>query len=280
MLVSDNKIRPLLSRSKASIMGVINTTPDSFSDGGFFYDIDLALRHALNLVEQGADILDIGGESTRPGAEKVSLQEELDRVIPVVEKLITETDTPISIDTHKADVMREAIMAGASMINDINGLRGDGCLGVVAKAGVSVCIMHMKGKPENMQNAPNYLSVLDEVNGFFNERLSACINAGINRSDLILDPGIGFGKTLQHNLQLLNNIAQVRHQHGCEVLIGVSRKSLIDNLLGRSIDQRLPASLGLAVQAVLNGVKIVRVHDVRETYDAIRMAEAVRNSQI
>ena len=221
--MSVNKIRPLLRQSQASIMGVINTTPDSFSDGGAFFDTDSAIRHALSLVEQGADILDVGGESTRPGAAKVGLQEELDRVIPVIEALKGNTETPISIDTYKPSVMLEAIHAGAAMVNDVNGLRSDGAQACIAKAGVPVCIMHMKGKPEDMQDAPTYNGVLEEVNHFFNERVSSCVESGINHSDIILDPGIGFGKTLQHNLLLLNNTAQIRQQHGCEVLSGVSR---------------------------------------------------------
>ena len=260
-------------------MGVINTTPDSFSDGGAFFKTDSAVRHALELVEQGADILDIGGESTRPGAEKVSLQEELDRVIPVIERLKNLTDTPISIDTYKAPVMHDAVLAGASMVNDVNGLRSLGALECVAELGVPVCIMHMQGKPENMQAAPKYSRVVDDVSQFFTERISACLAAGIKQDDILLDPGIGFGKTLQHNLQLLNHIPEIRLQHGCDVLLGVSRKSLIDALLSRPVGQRLPASLGLAVQGVLNGVKIVRVHDVRETHDAVRMVEAVVNSE-
>jgi dihydropteroate synthase len=259
-------------------MGVINATPDSFSDGGSFIDAEAALLHGLAIAEQGADILDIGGESTRPGAVKVSLQEELDRVIPVIELLSQSSNVPISIDTYKAEVMRAAIQAGASMVNDVNGLQGHGTIDVVAEYQLPVCLMHMQGTPKNMQDAPNYQSVVDEVNGFFDNRVKACSDAGIDVTDIILDPGIGFGKTLRHNFQLLNNIDQIRQRHGCEVLIGVSRKSLIDNFLGRSVSQRLPASLGLAVQAVLNGAKIVRVHDVRETYDAVRMVEAVRNS--
>jgi len=259
-------------------MGVVNTTPDSFSDGGRFNDVDLAIQHALYLEQQGADILDIGGESTRPGADKVGLNQELDRVIPVIEALAAKTNAPISIDTYKPEVMQEAIRAGASMINDINGLRSGNAVAVVAKAGVPVCLMHMQGKPDSMQKKPTYSSVVDEVESFFKERLIATASAGIANQDVILDPGIGFGKTLKHNLQLLNSISQLRSKLGCDVLIGVSRKSLIDKLLGRAVDQRLPASLGLAVQSVINGAKIVRVHDVRETYDAVRAVEAVRNS--
>jgi len=259
-------------------MGVVNVTPDSFSDGGRFSDVDAAVSHALDLLDQGADILDIGGESTRPGAEKVALNQELDRVVPVIEALVQRTDAPISIDTFKPEVMRVAISAGASMINDVNGLRAVGAVELVAEMKVPVCIMHMQGQPESMQVNPSYESVVADVENFFNERLTTVSNAGIASDDVILDPGIGFGKTLQHNLVLLNNVPRLREVTGCQVLIGVSRKSLIDKLLGRAVDQRLSASLGLAVQSVLNGVKIVRVHDVRETYDAVRAVEAVCNS--
>lgn len=259
-------------------MGVVNITPDSFSDGGRFYDSSHAVEHALLLVEQGADILDIGGESTRPGAEEVTVEQEVARVLPVIDALKAKTAVPISIDTYKPQVMRAAVDAGASMINDINGLRAPGAIEVAAAANVPVCIMHMQGQPETMQARPQYECVVTQVEDFFKRRISTAIKAGIKLNDIILDPGIGFGKTLKHNLELLKSVPQLRVSTGCEMLVGVSRKSLIDMLLGRAVDQRLPASLGLAVQAVLNGAKIVRVHDVRETYDAIRAVEAVRNS--
>jgi len=273
-----NSIRTLLGRAPAAIMGVVNTTPDSFSDGGQFVDPQVAVEHALSLVEQGADILDIGGESTRPGADKVSEQEELDRVIPVIESLRSATPTPISIDTYKPRVMLEAVEAGASMINDVNGLRRQGAIDVAVKKKVPVCLMHMRGQPDNMQFAPEYDDVVDDVISFFKERVTVCESQGVDKKDIILDPGIGFGKNLQHNLQLLNAVAAMRTDLNCEILIGVSRKSLIDKLFGRKTDERLPASIGLAVQAVLNGAKIVRVHDVRATYDAVRAVEAVVQS--
>jgi len=271
-------IRHLLSSSPAAIMGVINATPDSFSDGGLFSDTGKAVDHALMMVEQGADILDIGGESTRPGAEKGGLQEELDRVIPVIESLKLATDTPVSIDTYKPEVMRLAVRAGASMINDINGLRAQGAIHAVMEAKVPVCIMHMQGTPDTMQTSPEYDDVVMQVHSFFNEQVSACLSVGIEERDIILDPGIGFGKSLHHNLALLNSLNSLRGDLACEILIGVSRKSLIYNLLGRAVDERLSASLGLAVQAVLNGAKIVRVHDVRATFDAVRAIEAVVQS--
>ena len=273
----DNKIRPLLRRKNAAIMGILNATPDSFSDGGQFTSVDAAVRHALTMVEEGADILDIGGESTRPGADKVSVQQELDRVVPVIEKLRQITDTPISIDTYKPQVMQAAVRAGAQMINDVNALRAEGATALVSELGVPVCLMHMLKQPKTMQASPDYEDVVTEVIGFLNERRSACEAEGINAADIIIDPGIGFGKTLQHNLLLLKSVERLKVDTNCEVLIGVSRKSLIEKQLGRSVDERMPASLGLAVQSVLAGAKIIRVHDVRATHDAIKMVEAVRD---
>lgn len=274
-----NSIRSLLARDQAAVMGVINTTPDSFSDGGQFINTDLAVRHGLELLEQGADILDIGGESTRPGADQVGVQQELDRVIPVIESLAQQSDTPISIDTVKPEVMRAAVNAGASLINDVNGLRATGAIDVVAEKGVPACIMHMQGKPQTMQVQPQYEDVTAEVIGFFQTQIQACKQAGVDVADIIVDPGIGFGKTLAHNLSLLKAVPRLRTELVCEVLIGVSRKSMFAKLLGREVDERLPASLGIAVQAVLNGAKIIRVHDVRETVDAIRSIEAVMYAQ-
>ncbi len=276
--MAENLIRPLLRRPAAAIMGIINTTPDSFSDGGQFKSHDSAVRHGLSLVEQGADILDIGGESTRPGADKVSVDQELDRVIPVIDRLVQETPTPISIDTYKSEVMRAAVAAGAQMINDVNGLRSEGALDSAAELAVPVCIMHMQGQPQTMQAQPSYEDVVADIVGFFEQRVQAAKQAGIHTSDIVVDPGIGFGKTLNHNLLLLQQLPAIKSQIGCEVLIGVSRKSLIDKRLDRDVSERLPASLGLAVQSVLNGAKIVRVHDVRASFDAIRMAEAVRDA--
>lgn len=273
-----NKVSSLLQAPKVAIMGVINMTPDSFSDGGRFDNIDSALKHGLLLVEEGADILDIGGESTRPGAATVSLQQELDRVIPLVEALSAETSVPISIDTYKPQVMRAAISAGAAMINDVNALRGEGALDVIAQTQVPVCLMHMQSQPKTMQQSPQYENVVAEVIEFLAQRINACLELGIARDRLIADPGIGFGKTLDHNLALLNAVPEMRAKLDCELLVGVSRKSMIDGLLQRSVAKRLPASIGLAVQAALNGAKIVRVHDVRATYDAIRCVEAVCNS--
>lgn len=270
-----NGIHSLLQRPEAAIMAIINVTPDSFSDGGNALNPNAALKQGLKLVEDGADILDVGGESTRPGAAQVSLEQELDRVIPVIEKLVAETDTPISIDTYKPKVMIEAVKAGVQMVNDVKALQYEDALQTVSNLSVPVCLMHMHGEPFNMQDSPEYSEVVEDVAAFLQTRVMACIDAGISKDQILLDPGIGFGKTLQHNLQLLAALPKL-NSLGCNVLIGVSRKSMIDQLLDRAVDERTAASIGLAVQAVLNGAKIVRVHDVRETYDAVRAAEAVR----
>ena len=270
-----NSLSEALRASRTLIMGVVNTTPDSFSDGGKFLASDAAVDHALSLCEQGADILDIGGESTRPGAQPVGVQEELDRVLPVIEALSSASDVPLSIDTSKPEVMQVAVQAGASLINDVNGLRAEGALEVAAESGAKVCVMHMQGEPRTMQKSPHYEDVLADVIAFLAGRIDDCLEYGIERQNIIVDPGIGFGKTLQHNLTLLNGVARMRSELNCELLIGVSRKSMIDAILGRPVDQRMAGSVGLAVQAALNGAKILRVHDVAETHDAIRCAEAV-----
>jgi dihydropteroate synthase len=272
--VKTNSILQLLKRPQVAIMGIINVTPDSFSDGGRFVEVNTALQCGLALADEGADILDVGGESTRPGAAEVSLQEELDRVIPIIK----ETATPISIDTYKPHVMRAAVRAGAAMINDVNALRADGALHAAAQTQVPICLMHMQSQPRTMQQSPQYKNVVSDVIQFLKQRIATCTELGISSDRLIADPGIGFGKTLQHNLALLSAVPEMRAKLGCELLIGVSRKSMIDTLLKRPIDQRLYASLGLAVQATLNGAKIVRVHDVRATFDAVRSVEAVKAS--
>jgi dihydropteroate synthase len=259
-------------------MGIVNVTPDSFSDGGDFFDPDTAILHGLSLIKEGADIIDIGGESTRPDAEPVSAEQELDRVIPVIKGLLKQSNIPISIDTSKPRVMAAAIQAGASMINDVNGFRADGAVEAAANAKVPICIMHMQGDPQTMQKQLNYNDVVAEVIDFLTERKELCLAAGVEASNIIVDPGIGFGKSLQHNLQLLAAIPRFCADIGQPLLIGVSRKSMIDKLLGRPVEQRLAASLGLAVQAVINGAKIVRVHDVRASYDALQSIEAVSNS--
>ncbi|HEY0974143.1 MAG TPA: dihydropteroate synthase [Solimonas sp.] len=260
------------------VMGVLNITPDSFSDGGHHLARDAALDRALQMVAEGAGWIDIGGESTRPGAMPVGEHEELDRVVPVIEALRTRTPTPISIDTSKPAIMRAACAAGAVMINDVNGLRAPGAVEAAAATGAAVCLMHMQGEPRTMQTAPRYDDVVAEVGEFLGERVAACEAAGIARERLLLDPGIGFGKTLAHNLTLLGHLAQLAPLDR-PLLIGVSRKSMFQHLLGRPVEARLPGGLAVAALAVWQGVAIVRAHDVRETVDAVRTAHAIREAQ-
>ncbi len=256
-------------------MGILNVTPDSFSDGGAFVCTETALEHARRMLHEGADIIDIGGESTRPGAHPVSEQEELDRVIPVIQALAAELPVPISVDTSKAAVMREAVAAGAAMINDVLALQSPGALQAAAAAQVPVCLMHMQGKPRSMQRNPVYQDVAGEVRSFLESRVQACQEAGIPRRRLLLDPGFGFGKSLAHNLFLLKNL-HFFAAIGLPLLVGVSRKSMIGSLLGNvPVDQRLYGSLAAAVMALERGAAILRVHDVRPTVDAVRVATAV-----
>ena len=263
-----------LRQDKCLIMGVMNITPDSFFDGGKLSSLEIAINHADQLIRDGADILDIGGESTRPGALEVSVQEELDRVMPVIEAIKSRFDIVISVDTNKAEVMRAAVELGVDMLNDVSALADPESLSVVANSNLPICIMHMQGQPRTMQNDPQYADVASEVLNFLSDKALDCLNAGIPKHHIIFDPGLGFGKTLKHNLKLLAAVPEFC-QSGFPVLIGASRKSMIDHLLERDISERMPASIALAVQAALNGAKIVRVHDVKETYDAVRMVEAV-----
>ena len=260
-------------------MGVINTTPDSFSDGGTLFqgarlDVDLALIRARDMVLQGAAILDIGGESTRPGAVTVSVAEEMDRVLPLVERIAAELDVIISVDTSSPVLMSEAASAGAGLLNDVRALSRDGALQAAADSGLPVCLMHMQGDPGTMQTAPDYTDVVAEVGAFLRQRVDVCVACGISRERLLLDPGFGFGKSVQHNLQLLRGLPMLVAL-GLPVLVGLSRKSLIGKLIGRDVGQRLPASLGLAVLAVERGAAIVRTHDVAATADAVAMWSAL-----
>jgi dihydropteroate synthase len=257
-----------------AVMGVLNVTPDSFSDGGRFTGRDAALRQAEAMARDGAAIIDVGGESTRPGAADVPEQEELDRVIPVVEALVSSIDVPVSIDTSKAAVMRAAAGAGAALINDIRALRGDGALATAAELQRPVCLMHMQGQPRTMQQAPEYDDVVADVGDFLARRLRECVDAGLAEDLLIVDPGFGFGKTPRHNVELLANLRQLRSL-GRPILVGLSRKSTLGALTGRDVDERMPASIAAAVIAVVEGAHIVRAHDVRETVDALRVAAAV-----
>ncbi len=269
----------LLDFSRPRVMGVINITPDSFSDGGTLYrreqpDLDLALRRAADMVDSGAAILDIGGESTRPGATPVSEAEEMDRVLPLVERISAELDVVISVDTSGPAVMRESAARGAGIINDVRALRREGALEAAAASGLPVCLMHMRGEPGNMQDAPRYTEVVPEVTKFLQQRVSACEHAGIPRHRLLIDPGFGFGKSVQHNLELLAGLPQLAGL-GMPVLVGLSRKSMIGQMIGRDVNQRLPASLALAVLAAERGAAIIRTHDVAETSDALAMCAAL-----
>jgi len=255
-------------------MGILNVTPDSFSDGGIFLAHDAAVAHALAMVEEGADIIDVGGESTRPGAQAVSVQEELDRVVPVIEAIARAVPVPISIDTSKTEVMRAAVAAGAGFINDVRALREAGAIETAAALQVPVCLMHMQGEPRSMQHHPDYTDLLSEVRDFLQDRIEACVAAGISRPRLLVDPGFGFGKTVEHNLELLRRLGELRLL-GAPILAGLSRKSMIGALFGLSVAQRLHASVALALIAVQNGATLLRVHDVRATREAIRMFEAV-----
>ena len=257
-----------------AVMGILNVTPDSFSDGGRYNTFDVALRQAVAMAEDGAAIIDIGGESTRPGSAGVSLQEELDRVMPVIEAVRGATDTPISIDTSKAAVMREAVAAGAGMINDVFALRGEGALDVAAELGVPVCLMHMQGEPRTMQEAPVYEDVVAEVAAFLDQRIAECVSAGLPENLIVIDPGFGFGKTRDHNVELLANLRQLRVRER-PLLVGVSRKTTLGDLTGRDVGDRTAASVAAAAMAVNNGAAIVRAHDVRETVDALRVVQAV-----
>lgn len=259
-----------------SVMGVVNVTPDSFSDGGHYAAADQAVAHALELAEQGADILDVGGESTRPGSEAVTLSQELDRVIPVVLALRKRTDIPISIDTSKPEVMRAAIEAGANMINDVLALQETGALEAAAQQGATVCLMHMRGRPRTMQQEPVYENVVEEVFQFLRERVEACESAGISRQKLVIDPGFGFGKTLEHNLTLLGALPRLKDL-GLPLLIGLSRKSMFGDLLGLPVGERRDASISAAAIAVLRGADIVRAHDVAGTVHAVKLARAIRD---
>ncbi len=257
-----------------AVMGILNVTPDSFSDGGQFDNPHTALRQAAIMAEEGAALIDIGGESTRPGADSVSEQEELDRVIPIVEAVRNVCDVPISVDTSKPAVMREAVAAGASMINDVYALQLDGAVEAAAELQVAVCLMHMQGEPRSMQQEPRYDDVVQEVGSFLEARIDSAVAAGLDEDLIVVDPGFGFGKTHLHNIELLSNLRQLRVR-GRPVLVGVSRKSTLGEITDRKIDERMPASVAAAVVAVMQGASLVRAHDVRATVDALKVTQAV-----
>lgn len=261
-----------LDLTRPHTMGILNLTPDSFSDGGRFNQFDYALRHAESMLVAGTSILDIGGESTRPGAADVSLAQELDRVIPVIEALRQRFDCWISIDTSKAQVMSEAVNAGADLINDVRALQAPGALDAAAAAGVPICLMHMQGQPRTMQSQPTYRNIISDVSAFLDERINACASKGIRRDQLLLDPGYGFGKTLEHNYQLLAHLDDF-HRFGLPLLVGMSRKSMIFKLLDKQPADCLAGSLACAAIAAMKGAQIIRVHDAKETVDVLKVCE-------
>jgi dihydropteroate synthase len=266
-----------LDMAACHVMGVLNVTPDSFSDGGRFNQIDSALARAREMVADGAVFIDVGGESTRPGATPVPLQEELDRVCPVVEAIARELDVIVSVDTSAPEVMRETVALGAGLINDVRALQRPGAPEEMGRTDVPVCIMHIQGEPEHMQDNPTYRNVLQDVSAFLTERLRVVEAAGVRSDRIILDPGFGFGKTVQHNFQLLGALEQLK-QLGHPVLAGMSRKSMLGHVTGRDVGERLSASLAAATIAALKGVSIIRAHDVRETVDAVKVVAAMEEA--
>lgn len=267
-----------LDLSRPQVMGILNVTPDSFSDGGRFARRDAALRHAQAMLAAGASLIDVGGESTRPGARAVSALEELERVAPVVEAIAAELDVIISVDTSTPAVMREVARLGAGLINDVRSLQRDGALDAAADSGLPVCLMHMRGEPTTMQDSPQYADVLVEVRDFLAERMAACAAAGIAAERIVLDPGFGFAKTLEHNLALFKHM-EALHGLGRPLLLGVSRKSMIGKVLGHEVGERLYGSLALAALAITKGAHILRVHDVAQTVDVVRMIAAVEAAE-
>ncbi|MCD9544977.1 dihydropteroate synthase [Photobacterium carnosum] len=271
MLISKNKT---LDLTTPKVMGIVNITPDSFSDGGKYHQLENALRHVESMVKAGTAIIDIGGESTRPGAADVNVETELARVIPVIEAIRQRFDCWISIDTSKAQVMTEAVNAGADLINDVRALQDIGALEAAAKANVPICLMHMQGQPRTMQSEPNYVDLITDVNQFLLERIHACEQHGIARQQLVLDPGFGFGKTMAHNYQLLAQLEQF-HQFGLPLLVGMSRKSMLSKLLNKPPVECIAGSLACATIAAMKGAQIIRVHDVQETIDIVQVCNMV-----
>lgn len=272
-LVWDRYALPLSART--CVMGVLNVTPDSFSDAGRYADFDTAVARGLAMAEEGADIIDVGGESTRPGADPVPESDEMDRVVPVIKELAAKLDIPISIDTHKSGVARAALDAGASIINDISGMTFDSAMApLAAKAGVPVALMHIKGKPKDMQADPAYDSLMSEISGYFRDKARAVISAGVAPDKIIVDPGIGFGKTVEHNLEIIRRVAELKSL-GYPILIGPSRKSFIGKILGLEADQRLEGTAAAIAACVAGGASLVRVHDVKEMVRVVRVADAV-----
>jgi dihydropteroate synthase len=283
MILKNTQKRPLTSiqrqLNKVKVMGILNVTPDSFSDGGQFTCVDSALKQVDQMVANGVDIIDIGGESTRPGAAEVSVQDEIVRVIPLLKAIKSRFDINVSIDTSKAEVMGEAITHGADMINDVRALQNKGCLEVVAQSNIAVCLMHMQGMPRTMQEKPQYSNIIDDILAFFRQRIDCCEKSGIHRERLVLDPGFGFGKKLAHNYEVLAQFSQF-NSLGLPLLAGISRKSMIGSLLNREVDERLAGSLAAAIVAIQQGANIIRVHDVQESVDAINILKAVAQYKV
>jgi dihydropteroate synthase len=271
---STDPLARALAAGRPLVCGILNVTPDSFSDGGRFDDLDRAVAHGCTLAAEGADLIDVGGESTRPGSRPPTLAEELARVVPVVEALVQRVPVPLSVDTSRPEVMRAAVAAGASMVNDVRALRSPGALSAAAELGVPVCLMHMQRSPETMQEDPRYQDVVVEVRTFLAERVRACLDAGIRQEHLVVDPGFGFGKTPTHNVALLASLDGLRSLR-VPVMVGLSRKSVLGQLTGRAVGDRLPASLAAALIAAQRGAAVLRVHDVAATRDVLTVLDAV-----
>lgn len=267
----------ILDLSRCHVMGILNVTPDSFSDGGRFNRPDVALQRARQMVADGASFIDVGGESTRPGAAPVPVQEELDRVCPVIEVIRRELDTVISVDTSSPDVIREAATLGAGLINDVRSLTREGALEAAVATGLPVALMHMKGEPGVMQKRPEYRNLLREVSRFLMDRVRAVEQAGIPADRVLLDPGFGFGKNLEHNLELLHSLERMKIL-GHPLFVGLSRKSMLGQITGRAVEERLPASIAVATIAAMKGASVIRAHDVRETMDAVRVVAALKGA--
>ncbi|MGY1692976.1 dihydropteroate synthase [Geodermatophilus sp. SYSU D01105] len=271
---STHPLNRVLRAGRPLVCGILNVTPDSFSDGGLFDDLERAVEHGRRLAAEGADLIDVGGESTRPGSRPPTLAEELDRVVPVVEALTRQVPVPLSVDTSRPEVMRAAVAAGASMVNDVRALRRPGALEAAARLGVPVCLMHMQRSPETMQADPRYRDVVPEVRAFLAARIAACLDAGVRPEHVVVDPGFGFGKTLAHNVALLASLDAFTGL-GVPVMVGLSRKSVLGQLTGRSVGDRLPGSLAAALVAVQRGASVLRVHDVAATRDVLAVLDAV-----
>ncbi len=265
----------ILNKNKTTLMGILNVTPDSFSDGGQHNTLDKAVEHANMMVVAGAGIIDVGGESTRPGADRLSVVDEAARIVPVIKKITKQLDIPVSVDSYKTEIVRQSLDAGASMVNDVNGLRSPGMAELIADYDVSVCIMHMQGNPKDMQDNPDYIDVVDDIKYFLERQVEYAISKGIDESKIILDPGIGFGKTLENNLEIIQRIDEFK-ELGYPLLIGHSRKSFIGQILDEPVEKRLSGTLAITSYLVLKGIDLIRVHDVAENKRVVDVIDAIR----